>query len=338
MVFHDGQYQHSINRRSASATTVKPAPEKVESPSEEPLGTNTKPAYQNLEMAKMNSTLLQNRNLGVNGTGQRKDVLKPDAGHRVPPVLGTVNATNKDPLPDKNGLKPTLEVIENEKDEFTINHHTDEIVNMTAAENNATVQRVTISQTAQVLKLIFRFPQDNHDYYNSTLTVDPVLGQKYWVNMSDNKNVRVSELLSASHRLAATVQLNFDFPFYGHLVPNVTIATGGFLYTGEYVHSWLAATQYIAPLMANFDTRLSNESIIKYVDNGTAFTVQWERVQLQDKRDGGEFTFQATLHKSGDIVFVYKHVPVNIDDVGDEHHPVKVGLSDAYIIDRTIFC
>lgn len=65
-----------------------------------------------------------------------------------------------------------------------------------------------------------------------------------------------------------TVKLSFDFPFYGHLIRNITIATGGFLYTGEYVHSWLAATQYIAPLMANFDTSLSNSSFVKYLDNG----------------------------------------------------------------------
>lgn len=65
-----------------------------------------------------------------------------------------------------------------------------------------------------------------------------------------------------------TVQLKFDFPFYGHTVRNVTVATGGFLYTGEYVHSWLAATQYIAPLMANFDTSISNMSSVKYADNG----------------------------------------------------------------------
>lgn len=118
----------------------------------------------------------------------------------------------------------------------------------------------------------------------------------------------------------------------------MTIATGGFLYTGDYVHSWLAATQYVAPLMANFDTSLSNNSFIRYVDNGTAFTVQWERVLLQDKPLDGEFTFQTTLHKNGDIVFVYKHVPLFIDNIQDNNHPVKVGLSDAYIINRTIFC
>ncbi|CAG2065543.1 unnamed protein product, partial [Timema podura] len=129
-----------------------------------------------------------------------------------------------------------------------------------------------------------------------------------------------------------TVKLSFDFPFYGHLVRNVTVATGGFLYTGEYVHSWLAATQYIAPLMANFDTSISNHSFIKYVDNGTSFTVEWEKVKLQDDATSGDFTFQVTLHNNGDIVFVYQNVPVIIENILDRHHPVKVGLSDAYII------
>lgn len=152
------------------------------------------------------------------------------------------------------------------------------------------------------------------------------------------------------------MRLSFDFPFYGHLVRNITIATGGFLYTGEYVHSWLAATQYIAPLMANFDTSLSNDSFIKYLDNGkfdwswlctrlfidcvfpgTAFTVQWENVSLQDKPAAGNFTFQTTLYKNGDIVFVYENIPITIENIQDDHHPVKVGLSDAYISDRTIF-
>jgi hypothetical protein len=71
---------------------------------------------------------------------------------------------------------------------------------------------------------------------------------------------------------------------------------------------------------------------------GTAFTVQWEKVVLQDKPESGDFTFQATLHSNGDIIFVYQNVPVVIENIQDDQHPVKVGLSDAYIIDRTIFC
>jgi hypothetical protein len=78
-------------------------------------------------------------------------------------------------------------------------------------------------------------------------------------------------MLSRSYRRAATIKLNFKFLFYGHPVYNITIATGGFLYTGEYVHSWLAATQYIAPLMANFDTSQDDEAKIRYADNGESF-------------------------------------------------------------------
>ena len=85
---------------------------------------------------------------------------------------------------------------------------------------------------------------------------------------------------------------------------------------------------------------------------GTALIVEWSNVHLQGKdsnnssgdaakRQGnlaGPFTFQALIRDDGDIAFSYKSVPRVIDAIDDEEHPVKVGLSDAYIIDRTIFC
>ena len=178
----------------------------------------------------------------------------------------------------------------------------------------------------------------------------------YWETFS---NISSNNMLSTSHRramviklvliicndviyknsyLLQTVQLSFDFPFYGSPVRNITVATGGFLYTGEYVHSWLAATQYIAPLMANFDSGISNSSFVRYSDNGTSFTVVWENVHLQDRRDVGTFSFSTTLLKNGDIMFTYLTVPMQIEAIQDDKHPVKVGLSDAYIIDKVIFC
>ncbi|XP_031343800.1 plexin domain-containing protein 2-like [Photinus pyralis] len=178
---------------------------------------------------------------------------------------------------------------------------------------------------------------DAHIYYNSTMTVDAAITEQYWVHFENNSDVRVNDLLSNAYRRAATVKLSFDFPFYGHLVRNITVATGGFIYMGEYLHSWLAATQYIAPLMANFDTAVSNHSFIKYLDNGTAFTVVWEEVHLQDTPQVGSFVFQTTLFKNGDIVFVYKNIPIPVEEIVDDNHPVKVGLSDAYLIDHTIF-
>ncbi|XP_057365876.1 plexin domain-containing protein 2-like isoform X3 [Daphnia carinata] len=202
---------------------------------------------------------------------------------------------------------------------FTISLQTEELPKVDYNGDNITVTNVT---------------QDYHKYYNSSTYSQQ--GMQFWIDF-DKENASIHDMLSQSHRRAATVALSFDFPFYGHWVRNITIATGGFLYTGDYVHSWLAATQYIAPLMANFDTSMSNYSTIKYMDNGTAFSVQWDKVALQDRPDDGTFSFQATLLKSGDIIFAYKDIPIAVTTIGDEAHPVKVGVSDAYIIDRTIF-
>lgn len=71
---------------------------------------------------------------------------------------------------------------------------------------------------------------------------------------------------------------------------------------------------------------------------GTAFTVVWEKVVLQDRPSAGAFTFQVTLHQNGDIVFVYSMIPLMVEKIEDTAHPVKVGLSDAYIMDRIVFC
>ncbi|XP_064118930.1 plexin domain-containing protein 2-like [Macrobrachium nipponense] len=87
--------------------------------------------------------------------------------------------------------------------------------------------------------------------------------------------------------------------------------------------------------MANFDTSVSEDACVKYADNGTAFTVQWDKVKLKDHQDAGTFTFQATLHQSGDIIFTYKQIPVTVTSIHDDEHPVKVGLSDAYIVKRS---
>lgn len=90
--------------------------------------------------------------------------------------------------------------------------------------------------------------------------------------------------------------------------------------------------------MANFDTSLSNDSTIQYGYNNTAFVVQWSNVMLKDKNPDGKFTFQIILLDNGDIVFVYKDIPFSIDTIPDKSHPVKVGISDAYVIDKTVFC
>lgn len=96
----------------------------------------------------------------------------------------------------------------------------------------------------------------------------------------------------------------------------------------------LTATQYIAPLMANFDPSFSRNSTVCYLDNGEhgqldimwdlelgaltwpltpgsageVFVVQWDKVRLQSREAEGAFTFQAALHRNGTIVFGYRDV------------------------------
>ncbi|XP_066581624.1 plexin domain-containing protein 2-like [Prorops nasuta] len=251
------------------------------------------------------------------------------------PTVETTNDKGKEEKKDEKKDKPKDKEKPKDKSkepDGKNNQREDSLIDDINISKFSDVTNKTLSQNN-----ITRTEVDTHQYYNSTFIIDENVGRHYWVNLNGHPDLRVNELLSNSHRRAAIVKLKFDFPFYGHKVRNITIATGGFLYTGEYVHSWLAATQYIAPLMANFDTRLSNESEVKYADNGTAFTVEWKKVYLQDKADGGAFTFQVTLHENGDIVFVYSAIPVVIEEIEDIAHPVKVGLSDAYIMDRTVF-
>ncbi|CAH2035664.1 unnamed protein product, partial [Iphiclides podalirius] len=176
---------------------------------------------------------------------------------------------------------------------------------------------------------------DNHMFYNSSFIGNETYVREYWANITEPK-AEVHDVLSNSHRRATTLKLSFDFPFYGHNIRNITVATGGFIYTGEHVHNWLAATQYIAPLMANFDTTLTNDSLVKQYDDGTKFTVIWENVTLQEDPTK-KFTFAATLHKSGDIYFTYKDIPIAVQQINDKEHPVKVGISDAYLKDKYLF-
>ncbi|CAL8312591.1 unnamed protein product [Merluccius merluccius] len=175
----------------------------------------------------------------------------------------------------------------------------------------------------------------DHNYYTSKTygPTDP-LSKDLWVNIEtmDKEKVKIHGILSNTHRQAARVNLSFDFPFYGHSLREITVATGGFIYTGDVVHRMLTATQYIAPLMANFDPSVSRNSTVIYFDNGTALVVQWDHVHLQHLHHLGSFTFQASLHRDGRIVFAYREIPVDVSQISSVNHPVKVGLSDAFVV------
>ncbi|XP_040353829.1 plexin domain-containing protein 1 [Herpailurus yagouaroundi] len=180
-----------------------------------------------------------------------------------------------------------------------------------------------------------RVVEDNHSYYVSRLygPSEP-RSRELWVDVAkaNQSQVKVHRILSNTHRQASRVVLSFDFPFYGHPLRQITIATGGFIFMGDTIHRMLTATQYVAPLMANFNPGYSDNSTVAYFDNGTVFIVQWDHVYLQGREDRGSFTFQAALHQDGRIVFGYKEIPMSVLEISSSQHPVKTGLSDAFMI------
>ncbi|XP_035808024.2 plexin domain-containing protein 1-like isoform X1 [Amphiprion ocellaris] len=180
-----------------------------------------------------------------------------------------------------------------------------------------------------------RVVEDSGKYYTwRSFGPEDQRTQDLWVDMSDVRHgqVRVHGILSNSYKQAVRVALSFDFPFYGHYLRQITIATGGFIFTGDITHRMLTVTQYIAPLMANFDPSFSKESTVQYLDNGEVFVIQWEQVRLSGRESVGAFTFQAALYKTGTITFSYRDIPMSLDVIGSAEHPVKAGLSDAFMV------
>uniref|UniRef100_A0A8C5EVN5 Si:ch211-106h4.6 n=1 Tax=Gouania willdenowi TaxID=441366 RepID=A0A8C5EVN5_GOUWI len=141
----------------------------------------------------------------------------------------------------------------------------------------------------------------DHVYYTSKFYSLGDVSKEFWINIDEEEKEQLKSrgFLFVLQRQPERVNLSFGFPFYGHLLKEVTVAPSGFIYTGDKIHQMLSATQYIAPLMANFNPSLTQNSSVFYFDNGTALVVQWDRVLLQNNISLGAFTFQAVLHSDG---------------------------------------
>ncbi|XP_065840319.1 plexin domain-containing protein 2-like [Oscarella lobularis] len=184
---------------------------------------------------------------------------------------------------------------------------------------------------------------DDHTYY--TVKYNSVAPTDYpWIELSHRRgahNASLPSILSHSYRSAQVVNLDFRFPYYGHVLESVVITTGGFLYMNpDFIHQSLALTQYIAPLMANFDFQLTSHSFLYYANiqskGKKMFIVQWENVTIQDHPDVGGYAFQCALVEDGTIVFSYRNIPYKVSKLSSANHPVTVGLSDAFYVDTLL--
>uniref|UniRef100_A0A4W4DQ34 Plexin domain containing 2a n=1 Tax=Electrophorus electricus TaxID=8005 RepID=A0A4W4DQ34_ELEEL len=155
----------------------------------------------------------------------------------------------------------------------------------------------------------------DHLYYVSKIHGPAdAAGRGLWVNIEEMDKGKDHGVLSNSHRQALRVNLSFEFPYYGHVLRDITVTSGGFLYTGDVIHNMLTATQYIAPLMASFESSNYPNSTVIYCDNGCV--VQWRQDHL--------------CLQGGLTLFCF--IPVDVSEISSVNHPVKVGLSDAFVI------
>lgn len=216
-------------------------------------------------------------NVGVDGAGQRKDYNATGSGSGNTSINVAVGGSPT--VPPKKTLIDKLMSSQQQPTQYPkkVAPSSFGVVPVPAASGAAagptTTERPLIDDvdvsdeviTKEAANQSLTRREDHFDYYRSLFYVSKDETAEKWAQL---RQIPENNMLSSSHRRAMTVELKFDFPFYGHYVRNVTVATGGFLYTGEYVHSWLAATQYIAPLMANFDTSMSSDSFVRLQDNG----------------------------------------------------------------------
>lgn len=69
----------------------------------------------------------------------------------------------------------------------------------------------------------------DHNYYISRIYgPSDSASRDLWVNIDqmEKDKVKIHGILSNTHRQAARVNLSFDFPFYGHFLREITVATG----------------------------------------------------------------------------------------------------------------
>lgn len=174
----------------------------------------------------------------------------------------------------------------------------------------------------------------DHSYYEMHLYKHNADGS-YDHNHVDMTDSHVHEFLSNHSQAAEAVAPGFDFPFYGHVVSKFYITTHGFLSFAPRLHNLMYKTQYIAPLRVKLDPARSDDATINYLSQPDRLTIEWRNVRVAkpyEHPNGGNFTFQCTLHSNGDIVFVYVTVPdlLSADALYDDE-PVA-GLSDAFLI------
>uniref|UniRef100_A0A8D9DMN6 Plexin domain-containing protein 1 n=1 Tax=Cacopsylla melanoneura TaxID=428564 RepID=A0A8D9DMN6_9HEMI len=191
--------------------------------------------------------------------------------------------------------------------------------------------------------------RDNQQYYEISFNRDEKTVRELWLEMNDENCVTYSfmealEAAKLSNEKYMTYQtrlmqnLLFNFPLYSETVHSVKIdEQGGIFIIKEFSTKRMEKVTNIAPFYYRNQTKNHPmlSSFIRVVSNDSQFTVSWKMSGWINGSTKFDFLdtleFQATLHKTGDIVFVYKSIPYY------NNQRFIVGLFNGFTTENNIF-
>ena len=161
---------------------------------------------------------------------------------------------------------------------------------------------------------------------------EPGMPAPYWEDIRP-----VGTMVTLGDDNGVSIDLPFEFPFYGQKKTSINICSNGYLTFGSSTSSWSNSTipNSAAPndLIAPFwdDLTLSSTGSCHYYGDADEFVVQYTDVPRLSS--GGPYTFQVTLLPTGVIIFNYHTMlgtRLNEATVGVENATGTVGLQVAY--------
>ncbi|CAB3372979.1 Hypothetical predicted protein [Cloeon dipterum] len=160
----------------------------------------------------------------------------------------------------------------------------------------------------------------NEFYFYVQAVRDVNLANSLWVNMDSVEKTHFdrefkppyNKQLVPKLRYLKSLELSFDFPFYGYLTKYITLDIDGRICMKqilEYNEHDDHCKSFIAPLATKLSFQ-KEESYLKYIDTGKSLIVQWGNVDLYPpfyyvKQN---VSMQVTLYENGKIEFVYKQI------------------------------
>uniref|UniRef100_A0A8D8TPM2 Plexin domain-containing protein 1 n=1 Tax=Cacopsylla melanoneura TaxID=428564 RepID=A0A8D8TPM2_9HEMI len=184
--------------------------------------------------------------------------------------------------------------------------------------------------------------RDNQQYYEISFNRDEKTVRELWLEMNDENCMKYSFMEAALWKEKYQTQnLLFNFSLYGENVHSVNIVEkGGILIKKEFSCDPMVeamtepsmVSPYWSIIAPFYDSSFRDFrpihffSFIRVVSNDSQFTVSWKINGWINGSTNFDFLdtleFQATLHKTGDIVFVYKSIPY--------YNETGVGLFSGY--------